>query len=82
MYSDLVSISSFLAICQPGSYSLVPQGTVPCLTCPLNTYQPYEGQSECLRCPENHITQAEGAKDSNQCIFGKYNKHFAHYMLN
>lgn len=41
-----------------------------CAPCPLNNYQPEEGQFECLPCPNNHVTKMEGAADPTQCISG------------
>lgn len=41
-----------------------------CVPCPLNNYQPEEGQFECLPCPNNHVTKMEGAADPTQCISG------------
>ena len=64
-------LDSFLVICKKGQYGRVINETGYCIPCPLNSYQPEEGQFECLPCPGSHVTKMEGASDLTQCIIGK-----------
>uniref|UniRef100_T1IXR4 Uncharacterized protein n=1 Tax=Strigamia maritima TaxID=126957 RepID=T1IXR4_STRMM len=59
------TIDECRARCSPGTYS----GTSlePCYACPVNFYQPEEGQTMCLECPTNTLTQLRGRTSSNEC---------------
>ena len=43
--------------CLKGTY----QNEHSCIFCPLDTYQPLDGQTTCLNCPANFTTKAIGA---------------------
>ncbi|XP_061101301.1 signal peptide, CUB and EGF-like domain-containing protein 2 isoform X2 [Conger conger] len=51
--------------CPPGQYSL--DGFVPCLPCPLGSYQPDSGRTSCFPCGGNLITKHIGATSFQDC---------------
>uniref|UniRef100_A0A3B3YJ72 Signal peptide, CUB and EGF-like domain-containing protein 2 n=1 Tax=Poecilia mexicana TaxID=48701 RepID=A0A3B3YJ72_9TELE len=52
-------------LCPPGQYSL--DGFVPCLPCPLGTYQPEVGRTTCFLCGGNLVTKHSGAVSFQEC---------------
>uniref|UniRef100_A0A672J8Z2 Signal peptide, CUB and EGF-like domain-containing protein 2 n=1 Tax=Salarias fasciatus TaxID=181472 RepID=A0A672J8Z2_SALFA len=51
--------------CSPGQYSR--DGFVPCLFCPLGTYQPEVGRTSCFTCGGNLVTKHSGAVSFQEC---------------
>ncbi|XP_072320674.1 signal peptide, CUB and EGF-like domain-containing protein 2 isoform X3 [Eucyclogobius newberryi] len=51
--------------CPPGQYSL--DGFIPCLPCPLGTYQPDVGRTTCFPCGGNLVTKHSGAVTFQEC---------------
>ncbi|XP_033484203.1 signal peptide, CUB and EGF-like domain-containing protein 2 isoform X4 [Epinephelus lanceolatus] len=51
--------------CSPGQYSH--DGFVPCLPCPLGTYQPEVGRTTCFPCGGNLVTKRSGAITFQEC---------------
>uniref|UniRef100_A0A3P9QIY2 Signal peptide, CUB domain, EGF-like 2 n=1 Tax=Poecilia reticulata TaxID=8081 RepID=A0A3P9QIY2_POERE len=51
--------------CPPGQYSH--DGFVPCLPCPLGTYQPEVGRTTCFLCGGNLVTKHSGAVSFQEC---------------
>ncbi|KAM9764661.1 signal peptide, CUB and EGF-like domain-containing protein 2 isoform 5-T5 [Menidia menidia] len=51
--------------CPPGQYSH--DGFVPCLSCPLGTYQPEVGRTSCFPCGGNLVTKHSGAVTFQEC---------------
>uniref|UniRef100_A0A7N8WVN8 Signal peptide, CUB and EGF-like domain-containing protein 2 n=1 Tax=Mastacembelus armatus TaxID=205130 RepID=A0A7N8WVN8_9TELE len=51
--------------CSPGQYSH--DGLVPCLPCPLGTYQPEVGRTFCFPCGGNLVTKRSGAVTFQEC---------------
>lgn len=51
--------------CSPGHYSH--DGFVPCLLCPLGTYQPEVGRTTCFPCGGNLVTKRIGAVTFQEC---------------
>uniref|UniRef100_A0A8C6U0C6 Signal peptide, CUB and EGF-like domain-containing protein 2 n=1 Tax=Neogobius melanostomus TaxID=47308 RepID=A0A8C6U0C6_9GOBI len=51
--------------CPPGQYSQ--DGFVPCLPCPLGTYQPDVGRTTCFPCGGNLVTKHPGAVTFQEC---------------
>ncbi|XP_020794428.2 signal peptide, CUB and EGF-like domain-containing protein 2 isoform X5 [Boleophthalmus pectinirostris] len=51
--------------CPPGQYSL--DGFIPCLPCPLGTYQPDVGRTTCFPCGGNLVTKHTGAVTFQEC---------------
>uniref|UniRef100_A0A8D3C0L4 Signal peptide, CUB and EGF-like domain-containing protein 3 n=1 Tax=Scophthalmus maximus TaxID=52904 RepID=A0A8D3C0L4_SCOMX len=51
--------------CSPGQYSH--DGFIPCLPCPLGTYQPEVGRTSCFHCGGNLVTKRSGAVTFQEC---------------
>ncbi|XP_056234510.1 signal peptide, CUB and EGF-like domain-containing protein 2 isoform X4 [Seriola aureovittata] len=51
--------------CSPGQYSH--DGFIPCLPCPLGTYQPEVGRTSCFPCGGNLVTKRSGAVTFQEC---------------
>uniref|UniRef100_A0AAQ5YC15 Signal peptide, CUB and EGF-like domain-containing protein 2 n=1 Tax=Amphiprion ocellaris TaxID=80972 RepID=A0AAQ5YC15_AMPOC len=51
--------------CSPGQYSH--DGFIPCLSCPLGTYQPEVGRTSCFPCGGNLVTKRSGAVTFQEC---------------
>ncbi|XP_051236068.1 signal peptide, CUB and EGF-like domain-containing protein 2 isoform X4 [Dicentrarchus labrax] len=51
--------------CSPGQYSH--DGFIPCLPCPLGTYQPEVGRTTCFSCGGNLVTKRSGAVTFQDC---------------
>uniref|UniRef100_A0A4W6D0M6 Signal peptide, CUB and EGF-like domain-containing protein 2 n=1 Tax=Lates calcarifer TaxID=8187 RepID=A0A4W6D0M6_LATCA len=51
--------------CSPGHYSH--DGFLPCLPCPLGTYQPEVGRTTCFACGGNLVTKRSGAVTFQEC---------------
>ncbi|CAJ1049668.1 signal peptide%2C CUB and EGF-like domain-containing protein 2 isoform X8 [Xyrichtys novacula] len=51
--------------CFPGQYSH--DGFIPCLLCPLGTYQPEVGRTSCFPCGGNLVTKRSGAVAFQEC---------------
>uniref|UniRef100_A0A3B5Q2U3 Signal peptide, CUB domain, EGF-like 2 n=1 Tax=Xiphophorus maculatus TaxID=8083 RepID=A0A3B5Q2U3_XIPMA len=51
--------------CPPGQYSH--DGFVPCLPCPLGTYQPEVGRTTCFLCGGNLVTKYSAAVSFQEC---------------
>ncbi|XP_041847223.1 signal peptide, CUB and EGF-like domain-containing protein 2 isoform X4 [Melanotaenia boesemani] len=51
--------------CFPGQYSH--DGFIPCLPCPLGTYQPEVGRTSCFPCGGNLVTKHSGAVTFQEC---------------
>ncbi|XP_042272939.1 signal peptide, CUB and EGF-like domain-containing protein 2 isoform X4 [Thunnus maccoyii] len=51
--------------CSPGQYSH--DGFIPCLPCPLGTYQPEVGRTTCFPCGGNLVTKRSGATTFQEC---------------
>uniref|UniRef100_A0A665VX57 Signal peptide, CUB and EGF-like domain-containing protein 2 n=1 Tax=Echeneis naucrates TaxID=173247 RepID=A0A665VX57_ECHNA len=51
--------------CSPGQYSH--DGFLPCLPCPLGTYQPEVGRTSCFPCGGNLVTKRSGAFTFQEC---------------
>lgn len=51
--------------CLPGHFSR--DGFVPCLLCPLGTYQPEVGRTTCFSCGGNLVTKRIGAVTFQEC---------------
>ncbi|XP_035508120.1 signal peptide, CUB and EGF-like domain-containing protein 2 isoform X4 [Morone saxatilis] len=51
--------------CSPGQYSH--DGFIPCLPCPLGTYQPEVGRTTCFSCGGNLVTKRNGAVTFQDC---------------
>nr|XP_019954252.1 PREDICTED: signal peptide, CUB and EGF-like domain-containing protein 2 [Paralichthys olivaceus] len=51
--------------CSPGQYSH--DGFIPCLPCPLGTYQPEVGRTTCFPCGGNLVTKRSGAVTFQEC---------------
>ncbi|XP_053180530.1 signal peptide, CUB and EGF-like domain-containing protein 2 isoform X4 [Scomber japonicus] len=51
--------------CSPGQYSH--DGFIPCLLCPLGTYQPEVGRTNCFPCGGNLVTKSSGATSFQEC---------------
>ncbi|KAM3626281.1 uncharacterized protein V6R79_026165 [Siganus canaliculatus] len=51
--------------CSPGQYSH--DGFIPCLSCPLGTYQPEVGRTSCFACGGNLVTKRSGAVTFQEC---------------
>ncbi|XP_076011770.1 signal peptide, CUB and EGF-like domain-containing protein 2 isoform X3 [Genypterus blacodes] len=51
--------------CSPGQYSH--NGFLPCLLCPLGTYQPEVGRTACFPCGGNLVTKRSGAVTFQEC---------------
>nr|XP_046244005.1 signal peptide, CUB and EGF-like domain-containing protein 2 isoform X4 [Scatophagus argus] len=51
--------------CSPGQYSH--DGFIPCLPCPLGTYQPEVGRTSCFPCGGNLVTKRSGAITFQEC---------------
>ncbi|XP_056880728.1 signal peptide, CUB and EGF-like domain-containing protein 2 isoform X4 [Takifugu flavidus] len=51
--------------CSPGQHSR--DGFVPCLLCPLGTYQPEVGRTTCFPCGGNLVTKRIGAVTFQEC---------------
>ncbi|XP_062279079.1 signal peptide, CUB and EGF-like domain-containing protein 2 isoform X4 [Scomber scombrus] len=51
--------------CSPGQYSH--DGFIPCLLCPLGTYQPEVGRTTCFPCGGNLVTKCSGATTFQEC---------------
>lgn len=43
-------------------------GLEPCAICPINFYQPSEGQTTCLECASSHTTARQGSTSQSECI--------------
>lgn len=52
-------------LCLPGQYSH--DGFVPCLPCPLGTYQPEVGRTFCFPCGGNLVTKRSSAVTFQEC---------------
>lgn len=52
-------------LCSPGQYSH--DGFVPCLPCPLGTYQPEVGRTFCFPCGGNLVTKRSSAVTFQEC---------------
>uniref|UniRef100_A0A8C9W1Z0 Signal peptide, CUB domain, EGF-like 2 n=1 Tax=Scleropages formosus TaxID=113540 RepID=A0A8C9W1Z0_SCLFO len=59
------SISECGGQCPPGQYSQ--DGFVPCLRCPLGSYQPEVGRTSCFTCGGSLVTKYEGAISFQDC---------------
>ncbi|GAB6028275.1 hypothetical protein CHUAL_002455 [Chamberlinius hualienensis] len=59
-------ISECRAQCAPGHYSGT--GLEPCAECPLNFYQPFEGQVECSQCNHTLRTAQAGSDVADLCL--------------
>ena len=62
------SLSDCLPVCGFGSFSKT--GLVPCLSCPLNTYNghpPVGGFTECAKCPDNTFTYTSATASLEDC---------------
>ncbi|KAG7482361.1 signal peptide, CUB and EGF-like domain-containing protein 2 isoform X4 [Solea senegalensis] len=51
--------------CSPGQYSH--DGFMPCLPCPLGSYQPEVGRTTCFPCGGNLVTKRSGAVTFQEC---------------
>uniref|UniRef100_A0AAZ3PBH9 Signal peptide, CUB domain, EGF-like 2 n=1 Tax=Oncorhynchus tshawytscha TaxID=74940 RepID=A0AAZ3PBH9_ONCTS len=51
--------------CPPGQFSH--DGFIPCLPCPLGTYQPEVGRTSCFHCGGNLVTKHNGAVSFQEC---------------
>jgi len=51
--------------CPAGSHSAENRT---CISCPLGTYQPSDGQKDCLSCGQGLTTSSKGATNQSQCI--------------
>ncbi|XP_042341720.1 signal peptide, CUB and EGF-like domain-containing protein 2 isoform X5 [Plectropomus leopardus] len=51
--------------CSPGQYSH--DGFIPCLPCPLGTYQPEVGRTTCFPCGGNLVTKRSGSVTFQEC---------------
>ncbi|XP_029986880.1 signal peptide, CUB and EGF-like domain-containing protein 2 isoform X4 [Sphaeramia orbicularis] len=51
--------------CPPGQYSH--DGFIPCLPCPLGTYQPEVGRTSCFPCGGSLVTKRPGAVTFQEC---------------
>ncbi|KAM6943652.1 signal peptide, CUB and EGF-like domain-containing protein 2 isoform 1-T1 [Xenentodon cancila] len=51
--------------CSPGQYSH--DGFIPCLACPLGTYQPEVGRTSCFPCGGNLVTKHSAAVTFQEC---------------
>uniref|UniRef100_A0A8C7DCY3 Signal peptide, CUB domain, EGF-like 2 n=1 Tax=Oncorhynchus kisutch TaxID=8019 RepID=A0A8C7DCY3_ONCKI len=51
--------------CPPGQFSH--DGFLPCLPCPLGTYQPEVGRTSCFHCGGNLVTKHNGAVSFQEC---------------
>nr|XP_046205072.1 signal peptide, CUB and EGF-like domain-containing protein 2 isoform X3 [Oncorhynchus gorbuscha] len=51
--------------CPPGQFSH--DGFIPCLPCPLGTYQPEMGRTSCFHCGGNLVTKHNGAVSFQEC---------------
>uniref|UniRef100_A0A8C7G3Y4 Signal peptide, CUB and EGF-like domain-containing protein 2 n=1 Tax=Oncorhynchus kisutch TaxID=8019 RepID=A0A8C7G3Y4_ONCKI len=51
--------------CPPGHFSH--DGFIPCLPCPLGTYQPEVGRTSCFHCGGNLVTKHNGAVSFQEC---------------
>ncbi len=51
--------------CSPGQYSH--DGFIPCMPCPLGTYQPEVGRTSCFPCGGNLVTKRSGAVTFQEC---------------
>lgn len=58
-------------ICPAGHYGIIVGDIGKCVVCPVNTYQPMEGQFDCLPCPNGHVTFTNGVVEAKECILGK-----------
>eukprot|EP00057_Strongylocentrotus_purpuratus_P020002 XP_011674476.1 PREDICTED: uncharacterized protein LOC754362 [Strongylocentrotus purpuratus] len=52
--------------CAAGEYS--PSGFVPCMPCPLGTYQSGTQRSTCHQCPGETTTMKTGSTDASMCV--------------
>lgn len=43
-------------------------GVMPCVSCPVGTYQPNKGSITCLNCENNLTTTSKGSISSNKCV--------------
>uniref|UniRef100_A0A674A4Y7 Signal peptide, CUB and EGF-like domain-containing protein 2 n=1 Tax=Salmo trutta TaxID=8032 RepID=A0A674A4Y7_SALTR len=51
--------------CPPGQFSH--DGFIPCLPCPMGTYQPEVGRTSCFHCGGNLVTKHNGAVSFQDC---------------
>ena len=62
--------SECIAVCTPGSYSII-EGlhtvSVPCHLCSVGMFQPYFKQSSCLLCPPGQFSNMSGASVCQSC---------------
>nr|XP_054766885.1 sushi, von Willebrand factor type A, EGF and pentraxin domain-containing protein 1-like [Lytechinus pictus] len=55
-----------IEICEAGEYS--PSGFVPCMLCPIGTYQSGTRRSQCHECPGETTTLQTGSTGASMCV--------------
>ncbi|XP_030845744.1 sushi, von Willebrand factor type A, EGF and pentraxin domain-containing protein 1-like [Strongylocentrotus purpuratus] len=67
-----------IEFCAAGEYS--PSGFVPCMACPLGTYQSGIQRSACHQCPGETTTLQKGSTDASMCILMNVRASHAYMM--